>query len=195
MLGGDRALDLLNTSHWRDDQRVDFVPDFEALARWSEPADLLALREVAQLIDLAGRNPKEASAVHAAWIEMRESFRRFLAQRINQLEATSDAANRKFLARLEDTLSALKLRMAGGTAEAVAEENALALPLVRSALAITSFIALPPKGVARICEADKCGGFFLDLSRSKPRRWCSMDTCGNRAKVQRHRAKPSAHKR
>lgn len=189
MLGGDRALDLLNTAHWRDGRYVDFVPDYVALARWSEPADLLAEREVTLLIDLAAKCPNEANAVHAAWIELRESFRRFLERRLNQREVEPNISNQKFLDLLENTLSPLRLRIADGEVEALPRENTLAMPLLRSALAITSFITLPPKGVVRICEADKCGGFFLDLSRSKPRRWCSMDTCGNRAKVKRFRVK------
>ncbi|TAL94280.1 MAG: hypothetical protein EPN73_18145 [Paraburkholderia sp.] len=35
-------------------------------------------------------------------------------------------------------------------------------------------------------ECAACSWLFLDLSRSRSRRWCSMATCGNRAKAQRH---------
>lgn len=31
-----------------------------------------------------------------------------------------------------------------------------------------------------------CGWLFLDTSRNRSRRWCSMETCGNRAKAMRH---------
>jgi predicted RNA-binding Zn ribbon-like protein len=34
-----------------------------------------------------------------------------------------------------------------------------------------------------------CGAFFLDDSRGKRRRWCSMERCGNRAKVGAYRAR------
>lgn len=37
------------------------------------------------------------------------------------------------------------------------------------------------------CSADDCALVFLDTSRGRRRRWCSMDACGNRAKVRRHR--------
>ncbi|WP_036494683.1 ABATE domain-containing protein [Nocardia sp. BMG111209] len=36
----------------------------------------------------------------------------------------------------------------------------------------------------RICEGHDCQALFLDLSRPGTRRWCSMGTCGNRAKKQ-----------
>ncbi|TQL45058.1 putative RNA-binding Zn ribbon-like protein [Homoserinimonas aerilata] len=41
----------------------------------------------------------------------------------------------------------------------------------------------------RECEADDCGYVFLDESRADNRRWCSMQRCGNRAKVRAHRAR------
>ena len=39
----------------------------------------------------------------------------------------------------------------------------------------------------RLCAADDCGLIFLDTSRPGTRRWCSMQRCGNRAKVRNHR--------
>ena len=43
----------------------------------------------------------------------------------------------------------------------------------------------------RECASDDCPALFLDLSRNRSRRWCSMDVCGARAKARvyyrRHR--------
>jgi len=39
----------------------------------------------------------------------------------------------------------------------------------------------------RECAADDCSLIFYDESRSNNRRWCSMQRCGNRAKVRAHR--------
>jgi predicted RNA-binding Zn ribbon-like protein len=40
----------------------------------------------------------------------------------------------------------------------------------------------------RVCAADDCGLLFVDQSRPGGRRWCSMQRCGNLAKVRKHRA-------
>lgn len=52
-------------------------------------------------------------------------------------------------------------------------------------------------GRIRECSADDCELVYLDTSRSGTRRWCSMQRCGNRAKVRAHRARaargPGAH--
>jgi predicted RNA-binding Zn ribbon-like protein len=42
------------------------------------------------------------------------------------------------------------------------------------------------------CELEGCGALLLSRSRSDRRRWCSMETCGNRAKAAGHRARERA---
>ncbi len=37
-----------------------------------------------------------------------------------------------------------------------------------------------------LCPGEDCGWLFLDESKNRRRRWCSMETCGNRAKARRH---------
>ncbi len=44
----------------------------------------------------------------------------------------------------------------------------------------------------RECAADDCALVFSDESRSNNRRWCSMQRCGNRAKVRAHRGRASS---
>lgn len=39
----------------------------------------------------------------------------------------------------------------------------------------------------RRCQAEECTRWFLDTSKGGQRRWCSMATCGNRAKAARYR--------
>ncbi|MCS0498612.1 CGNR zinc finger domain-containing protein [Protaetiibacter mangrovi] len=44
-------------------------------------------------------------------------------------------------------------------------------------------------GRIRRCDADDCRMVYRDESRTDSRRWCSMQRCGNRAKVRAHRAR------
>lgn len=41
----------------------------------------------------------------------------------------------------------------------------------------------------RRCANDKCRWVFVDRSKGGTRRWCDMNSCGNRAKAHRHYAK------
>ncbi|MFT4042176.1 MAG: CGNR zinc finger domain-containing protein [Gordonia sp. (in: high G+C Gram-positive bacteria)] len=61
---------------------------------------------------------------------------------------------------------------------------------VRDGLAVIAqdtILTLGTDRAARIktCDGADCAGLFLDTSRGNNRRWCSMNTCGNRAKKSR----------
>ncbi|MFE3194165.1 CGNR zinc finger domain-containing protein [Nocardia sp. NPDC059240] len=43
----------------------------------------------------------------------------------------------------------------------------------------------PHRHLVKNCEGPGCAGLFLDTSRGANRRWCSMNTCGNKVKKQR----------
>lgn len=59
-----------------------------------------------------------------------------------------------------------------------------------SALAREAVNALSePDDRIRRCDADDCRLVYRDESRTANRRWCSMQRCGNRAKVRAHRAR------
>lgn len=46
----------------------------------------------------------------------------------------------------------------------------------------------------RLCEGRDCARLYLDKSKAGRRRWCQMDTCGNRAKARRFAARHSEPK-
>jgi predicted RNA-binding Zn ribbon-like protein len=67
-------------------------------------------------------------------------------------------------------------------------------PPVRAALSSIARDAIDLFGGERralitSCEADDCRALLLDDSRGKRRRWCSMERCGNRAKVAAFRSR------
>ncbi len=65
------------------------------------------------------------------------------------------------------------------------------------ALFVLAIAALSEDGAwsrIRVCDAPECRKAFLDSTRSRTRRWCSMSTCGNRAKVSEHRQRKSQRK-
>jgi predicted RNA-binding Zn ribbon-like protein len=190
MLGGDRALDLANTIHWRDDRRVDFIPDYPALLRWCLPALLLSEDEMARLLGLAPAHAAHAARIHAQWRDLRTRFKDWLAAIAPGPAAAAPnemrdqgACRERLVAALDAALADLEPRHLLEAREERGQADLLALPLRRSAAAILMLIMFPPEGKVRRCQADRCGGFFVDRSRSKPRRWCAMDSCGNRAKA------------
>lgn len=77
-----------------------------------------------------------------------------------------------------------------------ADGIALAIPvgphpdLLRSVLRSALHLLASP-GLARLreCAAERCGRLYLDQTKNNSRRWCDMETCGNRAKARRHQAR------
>lgn len=52
-----------------------------------------------------------------------------------------------------------------------------------------SIIAGERDGRLALCASPTCQAAFFDTSRSRTRRWCDMNTCGNRQKKARFRAR------
>ena len=63
------------------------------------------------------------------------------------------------------------------------------VPIVLAGLARElAELAVSRPAQLRMCTAPACRMIYLDGSRGRRRRWCSMARCGNAAKVARHRA-------
>lgn len=76
------------------------------------------------------------------------------------------------------------LRTDGSVARAATDPIRAGLSAIaRDAIELLAFGARE----LRVCEYAACGRIFLDRSRGKRRRWCSMQGCGNRAKVTAYR--------
>lgn len=62
-------------------------------------------------------------------------------------------------------------------------------PVLRSLLHLLSSDDLAR---LRECAGERCGRLYLDHTRNGSRRWCDMETCGNRAKARRHQSRRRA---
>ena len=81
------------------------------------------------------------------------------------------------------------LRSGGGTAVVAPTAEAALATLARDAV---DLFGGPLAHRIRMCAADDCGLLFVDTSRPGRRRWCSMERCGNRAKIRTHRTRGGA---
>ncbi len=72
------------------------------------------------------------------------------------------------------------------------KRSAETLPSFEGLLASSAIsILVDPGELNRIkkCPGENCGWLFIDETKNSRRIWCSMETCGNRAKASRHYAK------
>jgi predicted RNA-binding Zn ribbon-like protein len=72
------------------------------------------------------------------------------------------------------------------------EGDPIAGALARLSESIASEVSEGHPEQLRVCANEDCAWVFNDTSRTGRRKWCDMATCGNRAKVARHREKKRA---
>jgi predicted RNA-binding Zn ribbon-like protein len=61
--------------------------------------------------------------------------------------------------------------------------------LGRILIAVSDLMADGTWDRLKACRADDCRWAFYDSARNQSRAWCSMQSCGNRAKVQAFRSR------
>ncbi|HEU4808124.1 MAG TPA: CGNR zinc finger domain-containing protein [Homoserinimonas sp.] len=79
--------------------------------------------------------------------------------------------------------------LTGGRRQAGAGKVRVAQALASVARDAVDLFGERGAGRIRSCAASDCSMVFYDDSRSENRRWCSMQRCGNRAKVRAHRSR------
>jgi predicted RNA-binding Zn ribbon-like protein len=188
-LGGRLCLDFINTiDPWYGDDRIDYLPEYDTLAEWAQRSGAVTSRQKEQLRKLAEAAPLESVAVHRRAIDLRADLHTLLRP------ARGPETGRALITlNTEMRRAARYLRIAPMGEmfeldwEFDGELDAVLWPIVRCAAELlTSEVDLAR---VRECAGFNCGWLFIDTSRAGRRRWCSMDICGNRAKVERHRAK------
>jgi predicted RNA-binding Zn ribbon-like protein len=187
LTGGALCLDLVNTIHPRHQARRDeYLSSYEALVAWAAHAGAVDAAAAGRLQAAGAARPAQAERVRARAVSLREA--------LYPLFAPGRRA-----ATLEDSLAVLTEELRHSYAHAVvtragedyvvgfAGDDALdrmLWPIARSALEL---LVGPGRRRVKECAYDTCGRLFVDASKAGRRRWCSMASCGNRAKAQRFR--------
>jgi predicted RNA-binding Zn ribbon-like protein len=185
---GVLCLDFANTVDWHaSDHPEDALHAYKDLVAWGVLAGALTLEEARPLIERAARDPGRAAAALERAIAFREAmYRIFSAHARERALAPQDieVVNREVAqaqARLRLVPSARRFDW-GWAGEGELER--VLWPVARSAAEVMTSPDFERVGE---CADDRgCGWLFMDRSRNHSRRWCSMDGCGNRAKVRRH---------
>lgn len=186
-VGGHPALDLTNTAGGSTRARdVERLRAYDDLLAWSVAAGVLDDAEATALAALATADPEGATRALDGVRAHREALHRWLAAAVSG--TAGDEADRASVAG-EVAEAHRRARPAPdptrGPAWLVTVDDAgLALPGRRLALATGALLAGEDR--RRIGMCGRCSWLFLDPSPSRRRRWCSMATCGNRAKAARH---------
>jgi predicted RNA-binding Zn ribbon-like protein len=187
LVGRHPALDFINTVHdWTASEPHDYLSEFPDAIRFGEAAGLLTRADDRRL---------RRRTSHIELTRLREL--RALLKRIFQMRLSGQAPSNMDLGKLSADLAeaarATRLMVATRTPRShqvpvicqITAENAgdalLRLRIVEAAVAL-----LVSDAMLRVKACPTCGWLFLDVSKNRSRRWCSMDTCGAVAKARRY---------
>ena len=192
-IGGNLALDFANTVHDHGNaDPEDDLKSFAELADWGEQAGVLSAQAARRLLRSAATDSSAAARDFARLIALRELVYRIFAA-IAAGRSVSSEGLEKLNAQLKDALAHARLTRDG--ARYVLGWMECRRPADRLLGEITYAAAelLTQGGLRRVrqCAGDHCSWLFVDTSRNGMRRWCDMQSCGNRAKVRRFRKRAS----
>jgi predicted RNA-binding Zn ribbon-like protein len=186
---GALCLDYANTLENRaGNHPQDLLNDYFDLLRWGEAAGILHTEQAKQLRQIAEHQPEGATAVYENAIQLRETLYRIFANFWEQGSASPDD-----LAILNDALSSALPHLQvipsspGFTWDWTKSPDNLEQILWPVARSAGELLVSDLLDRVRQCADDRgCSYLFVDTSRNRSRRWCSMESCGNRAKARRH---------
>lgn len=187
--GGALCLDFTNTVDWHaSDEPQDRLNDYADLIRWGLATSILDGPQAAQLRELASTQPERAAEAFARAIRLREAIYRLFVD-FSEGKTIDEQDLALLNEALVQSLAHLQLVPAVEGFTWAWIEGAVELDHIRYAVARSAAELLTGDRLDRVrqCADDRgCGYLFLDTSRNRSRRWCSMESCGNRAKVRRH---------
>jgi predicted RNA-binding Zn ribbon-like protein len=179
LVGGHAVLDFVNTVHdWTVPEPREYLPTFGEALRFGTVAGLLRPAEARQLArSNAARELQQLRALRAR------------LQRILHAQVAGEPAAPDDLATLArdaaDAARAVRLLQRNRQVERSIEPARAGQRTLRLRLADAALDLLTSRDMERLKSCPSCGWFFLDVSKNRSRRWCSMTACGSVAKSHR----------
>lgn len=183
------AVQFVNAREWRQGPMAATPVDgYRALVEWARKAELFGRTEADRLSREAESRPSEAEAAWERARRLREATYRILsAQGEGRHPESAD------LAVLNESLGeGAARRHLRSTAEGLcwtwveAPDCGLDWMLWPVAYSAAELVTGSEADRVKSCPAEGCGWIFVDRSRNRSRRWCDMQSCGNREKARRH---------
>ena len=172
-------VEFANTLELEDGAPVDHVAEPARLAEWLESNAVTT-----------GVSARRLRPEMPAFGDLRSLVRDVVARLADGRQPTAGQL-RRLNAVLRDGLHYHEVRRAGNGARFTVGQVGDELAQARAAIAgsLAHYLADHDVDRLRVCANDGCRWLFVDRSPAGRRRWCDMRTCGNRAKVARHRAR------
>jgi predicted RNA-binding Zn ribbon-like protein len=186
---GDLCLDFANTAELHASSHPEeYLTSYIDFLRWAYLGNVVGVEDGNRLLEYAVSHPQEAERALTDVLELREALFHILTARVHGQNVK--AGDRDiFNQNLSQALAHSRVEFDGGAARWVwkGAKDRLDRPLWPVVRAAAELLTTGNSERLGQCQDDRgCGWLFIDTSKNHTRRWCSMESCGNRAKAQRH---------
>ena len=179
-----------NTLEYERGQPVDTIPDVGAILAWLRERRLISGRGLAAEAARLRRDDAEAARRVERFQHLRDVLHAVAAELTATGHPTTDQL-RDLNHILRHGLHYHQIEMDPDGTRYVFAQVGDRLDQARATIAssLAQFLAEDAPSLLRVCANQGCRYLFIDRSPTGRRRWCDMRTCGNQAKVARHRAR------
>lgn len=184
--GGRLCVDFVNTIDPRHPPGHDYLPDYLTLIDWAAATEAIDRDVIERAAAGASAATENAVEAHGEATSLRETLYRVL--RASAERRPPDQADADRLRAAAAGLQQLRLLRTAGTEWhwAWSTEDPFRVLIGIILADAVDLLTGMDQAHLRICAGEGCGWLFVDNSKNHSRRWCSMRTCGNRSKSQRH---------
>jgi len=189
IVGGNLALDLLNTQNGSAGKPPagDALRDYGDLLAWCQYVGVLTELETERLVRQSRRHPDSARAAFERARATRDYLYELFSSVARGMPPPAHAVARLQRDESEALSHAEIVADAGGFEWSWAHDEDMAQPLWPIIHAALTLLIDGPLDRVKGCAA--CRFHFLDESKNRSRRWCSMDGCGTTDKMRKYVAR------
>lgn len=184
----DLCLAFANTRYWRGrDEPAETLNGFGDLLTWLEKNSGSAPALLASAKHWAAGHDQAAHRAADEAVALREAIYRLFTS-VAAGETIADRELAALNAALADAPPRARLIRGGAGFGWAADAEAPTIPALLAPVLWAAADLLTHAGDRRVrrCANDECLWLFMDHSKGGTRRWCDMNSCGNRAKAKRH---------
>ena len=186
--GGVLSLDFINTVEPRTGPvSRDWLTGYPDLVVWARHGGLFDDQTAEALLRAAAARPAEAQAAFQTAIELREGlFRVFQAIADHSTPAGADLEVLRGAFAVATQHGRLAPNAGGGFDWSWDATDQLDRPWWPVAASGMELLTHGPLDRIKQCPTDEgCSWLFVDATKNRSRRWCSMDDCGSQTKARR----------
>jgi predicted RNA-binding Zn ribbon-like protein len=186
------GLDFINTLEYEKGEPVDHLDSARTALRWLNEHDLMHRDALLAEMRRVRRAPGAADALVDRVRRVRAAMREIVDASVERRPP-----DLSLLAELNRALRTHYIYELIPASDGVSldhrhEGDPVDGALARLAESVAREVSQGQPERLRICANEECRWAFNDTSRTGRRKWCDMSTCGNRAKVARHRERKKA---